>query len=317
MIKRKLGGSGLEIAPLVFGGNVFGWTADEPASHAILDAFVDAGFDCIDTADTYSRWAPGNKGGESETILGNWMKRRGGRDKLIIATKLGGEMGPGLKGLSSKYMVQAVESSLRRLQTDYIDLYQAHWDDLGTPIDDTLQGFAKLIQSGKVRAFGASNFEPVRIKESLAISKRLGLPRYEVLQPQYNLYDRSGYEAEREALCVREGLGVIPYYALASGFLTGKYRSEKDLPQSPRGERKVKEYLNPRGMRILAALDAVAARHNTKPAQVALAWLLARPSITAPIVSATSLPQTRDLIDATRLKLDAASLAELDLSSAP
>ncbi len=317
MNKQKLGRSGLEIAPLAFGGNVFGWTIDEPTSHALLDAFVGAGFNCIDTADTYSRWVPGNSGGESETIIGTWIKRRGGRDKLVIATKLGGEMGPGRKGLSAAYMVRAVEDSLRRLQTDYIDLYQSHWDDLDTPIEETLQSFAKLIQDGKVRAIGASNFEPARLSESLAASKRLNLPRYETLQPLYNLYDRAPYEADREQICLKEGLGVIPYYALASGFLSGKYRSEKDLGQSVRGERKVKEYLTPRGFRILGALDRVAARTGATPAQIALAWLLARPSVTAPIVSATSIAQLDDIIGATRLSLDAAALADLDAASAP
>jgi aryl-alcohol dehydrogenase-like predicted oxidoreductase len=317
MQKRKLGNSGLEIGPLALGGNVFDWTADEKTSHAVLDAFAGAGFDCIDTANAYSVWVPGHKGGESEIVIGNWLKKRGGRDKVVIATKVGAPMGDGGKGLAKDYIAKEVEASLKRLQTDYIDLYQSHYDDEATPIEETLQAFAKLIQQGKVRALGASNFSVPRLVESLETSKRLGLPRYESLQPLYNLYDRKDYEAEREALCVKENIGVIPYYALAAGFLTGKYRSEADLGKSERGNRSVKaKYLNERGLRILKALDEVAARANAKPSQIAIAWLMTRPGITAPIASATSVAQLEELVAATRITLDGDALKTLNAASA-
>jgi aryl-alcohol dehydrogenase-like predicted oxidoreductase len=313
--KRNLGNSGLQVSPICFGGNVFGWTADEPTSFRLLDAFTDAGFNFVDTADVYSRWAPGNKGGESETVLGNWLKRSGNRTKVIVATKVGSEMGPQEKGLSRAYILRAAEASLKRLQTDYIDLYQSHKDDTNTPLEETLGAYAQLIQQGKVRAIGASNFSAERLSAALEASKQNGYPRYESLQPEYNLYDRAEYETQLEPICEENGLGVIPYFSLASGFLTGKYRSEADLAQRPRAQF-VKKYLDERGFRIVAALDRVAARYHSTPSKISLAWLLARPSITAPIASATSLEQLNDLIDATRLKLDDSSIRELNEASA-
>jgi aryl-alcohol dehydrogenase-like predicted oxidoreductase len=315
MQKRRLGNSGLEIAPLMFGGNVLGWTADEATSFKLLDAFVGAGFDAIDTADVYSRWAPGNKGGESETVLGKWVKSRGNRSKVVIATKAGNEMAPDKKGLSKAYILRAVEGSLRRLQTDYIDLYQSHIDDAATPLEETLSAYRQLIEQGKVRAIGCSNYMAPRLAEALKTSAAKKLPRYESLQPHYNLYERAQFEAELEPLCLKEKVGVIPYYSLASGFLTGKYRSEADFGKSPRGAR-MNGYLNDRGRRILKALDAVAQRTRSTPGQVALAWLMARPSITAPIASATSLAQLEDLIAAPRLKLDKEAIGELNAASA-
>jgi aryl-alcohol dehydrogenase-like predicted oxidoreductase len=315
MEKRKLGNSGLEVAPLAFGGNVFGWTVDELTSFQLLDAFVSSGFNLIDTADIYSTWVPGNQGGESESIIGKWMKRSGNRDKLVIATKVGIEMGPGKKGLSRSYILRAVEDSLRRLQTDYIDLYQAHQDDKETPLEETLSAFAQLIEQGKVRVIGASNYTAERLSQALDVSERSGIPRYESLQPQYNLYDRDDYEQHLEPLCLEKGIGVINYYALASGFLTGKYRSEADLGKSARGK-DIKKYLNDRGFRILEALDQVASRYDSNPTRVALAWLMARPSITAPIASATSLEQLNDLIEATHLQLDQPAIEVLNQASA-
>lgn len=315
MNTRKLGRSGIEVHPICLGGNVFGWTADEPTSFAILDAFVDAGFNFIDTADVYSRWVPGHKGGESETVLGNWFKRSGNRKKVILATKVGIELAPDKKGLSQAYILREVEDSLQRLQTDYIDLYQSHIDDQSTPLEETLEAYQQLIQQGKVRAIGASNYSAERLAESFKVAKQHGLPRYECLQPHYNLYERAGYEKELEPVCEREGIGVIPYFALASGFLTGKYRSENDLALGPRGQM-VKKYLDERGFRILAALDEVAAKLHATPGKVAIAWLIARPSITAPIASATSVQQLRDLVDAANLKLDADSIQTLNEASA-
>ncbi len=314
-MKRKVGRSGLEVSPLCLGTNVFGWTADEATSSSILDALVAAGFNFLDTADVYSRWVPGHTGGESETIIGNWVKRTGKRDKLIIATKVGFEMGPDKKGLSKSYILRACEDSLRRLQSDYIDLYQSHSEDPGTPIEETLEAYAQLVKQGKVRAIGASNYTAPRLAEALEVSERRRYPRYESLQPLYNLYDRAEYETQLEPLCVEKGLGVIPYFSLASGFLTGKYRSESDLSKSPRGGR-VKKYMDERGLRILRALDEVAERQHANPARVALAWLMARPSITAPIASATNLDQLNDLIEATRLRLDPASIEQLNEASA-
>ncbi len=312
---RTLGRSGLEVGPLAFGGNVFGWTIDEPTSFRLLDAFVAAGFNLIDTADVYSRWAPGNQGGESETIIGRWLQRGGRRDRVVIATKVGMEMGPGKKGLSRAYILQAVEDSLRRLQTDYIDLYQSHQDDPETPLEETLGAFGDLIRQGKVRAIGASNYSAERLSEALRVGEAGGLPRYQCLQPHYNLVERAGFEAGLGPLCLGAGLGVLPYYSLASGFLSGKYRSEADLSRSTRGQA-VKKYLDDRGFRILAALDEVSGRYASTPARVAIAWLLARPSVTAPIASATSPEQLDDLIAATRLKLDDASVGLLDRASA-
>src|SRR5258706_8696681 len=265
-MKRKVGRSGLESSPLCLGPNVFGWTADEATSSSILDALVAAGFNFLDTADVYSRWVPGHTGGESETIIGNWAKRTGKRDKLIIATKVGFEMGPDKKGLSKSYILRACEDSLRRLQSDYIDLYQSHSEDPGTPIEETLEAYAQLVKQGKVRAIGASNYTAPRLAEALEVSERRRYPRYESLQPLYNLYDRAEYETQLEPLCVEKGLGVIPYFSLASGFLTGKYRSESDLSKSPRGGR-VKKYMDERGLRILRALDEVAERHHANPAR--------------------------------------------------
>ena len=316
MEKRRLGRSDLMVSPLCLGGNVFGWTADEATSFKVLDAYADAGLNFIDTADVYSTWVPGHKGGESEVIIGKWMKARGNRGKLVIATKVGSEMGPNQKGLSKSYIGSAVEASLQRLQTDYIDLYQSHRDDLDTPQQETLGAYEELIRDGKVRAIGASNFTAARLKEALDISAELGLPRYESLQPKYNLSDRAEYEAELEPLCRREEIGVIPYYGLASGFLTGKYRSDADFGKSVRGGR-MAAYLDDRGRRILAALDAVAARKNATPAQIALAWLMARPGITAPIASATSVEQIRGLVQATKVLLDNDDIAQLDRASNP
>jgi aryl-alcohol dehydrogenase-like predicted oxidoreductase len=315
MDMRRLGRSELRIAPLVLGGNVFGWTADEKTSFAILDAFVDAGFNCVDTADVYSRWAPAG-GGASETVLGKWFKASGKRDKVVLATKFGMEMGEGMKGLSARYMVEAVEASLKRLQTDVIDLYQSHRDDPATPQDETAEAFDRLVKAGKVRAIGASNFEPARLKSALEVSGAKGLARYESLQPLYNLYDRAGFEEGLQQLCIEEEVGVIPFYGLASGFLTGKYRSEADFAKSPRGGR-MGGYLNDRGRRILAALDEVSAAHGATPAQVALAWVMAQPGLTAPIASATSVAQLQELMGAAELKLSKDDLARLDTASAP
>jgi aryl-alcohol dehydrogenase-like predicted oxidoreductase len=315
MNKRKLGSSGLEIAPLVLGGNAIGWTADEAASFKVLDAFVASGFNAIDTANSYSKWVPGHRGGESETIIGKWLKRTGNRSKVIIATKVGWDMGPENRGLSKSYILRAAEESLRRLQTDYIDLYQSHKDDPDTPIEETLSAYAELIRQGKVRAIGASNYTAARLSEALEISKRTGLPRYESLQPHYSLIERAGYEAELEPVCLKEGLGVINYWPLASGFLTGKYRSEADLEKSPRGQ-SAKKYLNQRGFKILHALDVVARKYNANPARVSLAWVLARPSITAPISSARNVDQLTDLIESTKLQLDPGSIELLNHASA-
>ena len=315
MKKRKLGNSGLEVSPLALGSNVFGWTVDEPAAFAILDAFVAAGFNLIDTADTYSRWVTGNMGGESETIIGKWLRKSGKRDQVVIATKVGSDMGPGKKGLSKSYILRAVEDSLKRLQTDYIDLYQSHRDDPDTPLEETLGAYSQLMREGKVRAMGASNYSAERLSEALHISRQQGYPGYQSLQPRYNLYDRDDYERSLEPLCREKGLGVITYYSLASGFLTGKYRSDQDLSKSIRGQG-VKIYINERGFRILKALDEVAKQQHTVPASVALAWLLARPGITAPIASATSVEQLNDLVQATKLELDQASMELLNRASA-
>lgn len=314
MEKRPLGKSGINIPPLVFGGNVFGWTADQAASFELLDALADAGLNAIDTADAYSTWVPGHQGGESETIIGNWLKQRGGRDKLFIFTKVGLPMGSGRKGLSKAWITEEAENSLRRLQTDYIDLYQSHRDDEETPLEETLAAYAPLIEQGKVRAIGASNYTALRLKQALETSAKLGLPRYESLQPHYNLAERAVFETDLEPLCQAEGLGVICYYALASGFLTGKYRSEADLSKSRRGEA-ARKYLNARGLRLLEALDDVAASHAASPAQVAIAWLIARPSVTAPIASATSADQLRDLLKAVSLTLSPADIELLNGAS--
>jgi len=311
---RPLGRSSLSVAPLAFGGNVFGWSVDEQRSFELLDAFVDAGFNLIDTADVYSAWVPGNRGGESETIIGKWLKRSGKRDKVVIATKVAkwGEH----PGLSPININQAVEGSLQRLQTDYIDLYQAHEDDATVPLHETLGAFGKLIEQGKVRVIGASNYGADRFGEALKVSAEQGLPRYETLQPEYNLVSRQGYEKELEPLVVAENIGVINYYALASGFLSGKYRNEDDLAKSAARGGSVRKYLNAQGLGVLAALDAVAKAHDATPAQVALAWLIARPSVTAPIASATSIPQLRELFGAVELQLGRDEIALLDKASA-
>ena len=312
---RKLGRSALQITPLMLGGNVFGWTANEPTSFAVLDAFIEAGGNCIDTADVYMARVPGNKGGESETIIGRWMKARGNRDKVIIATKLGNPMGPGKEGLSRNYIFEAVEASLQRLQTDYIDLYQAHKDDASTPLEETLQAFDALVQQGKVRAIGASNYGANRLADALHISEQKGLARYESLQPRYNLYDREDYEHDLEPLCEKQGVGVIPYFSLAAGFLTGKYRPALPLPTSARAQGVQSRYMNERGFAILEALDSVARSYHATPTQIALAWLIKRPSITAPIASATSVEQVRELVAATNIALDDAAVAILNQAS--
>jgi aryl-alcohol dehydrogenase-like predicted oxidoreductase len=315
MDKRKLGNSGIEVAPLAFGGNVFGWTADESMSFKLLDAFTAAGFNMIDTADSYSRWVPGNKGGESETIIGKWLKQSGKRKKVIIATKVGSELGPDDKGLSKSYILRAAERSLKRLQTDYIDLYQSHFDDPDTRIEETLDAYAVLIRQGKVRAIGASNYSSERLRNALEIGGREGRPAYQSFQTLYNLYDRAVFESDLGPLCMEKGLGVLTYFSLASGFLTGKYRSEDDLAGRARAEM-VRKYLNERGLRILAALDRVAKKYHTSQATVALAWLIARPGITAPIASATNLEQLKALIEAPALKLDDSSMNMLNEASA-
>ncbi|MCO6147783.1 aldo/keto reductase [Flavobacterium sp. NRK1] len=315
MEKRKLGNTNLHVYPVTLGGNVFGWTIDEKQSFEILDAFTGAEFNFIDTADVYSRWAPGNEGGESEKIIGSWMKKRGNRENLIIATKVGSDMGNGNKGLAKKYILKAAEDSLRRLQTDYIDLYQTHFDDAETPIEETLEAYAQLIKEGKVRHIGASNLTAERLKDSLEIALKNGLPVYETFQPHYNLYEREIFEDGLEPVCLGNNLGVLNYYSLASGFLTGKYRSEADLNKSKRGGG-VAKYLDPRGFKILDALDKVASELNSIPATVALAWLIHRPSVTAPIVSATSLKQLDSIIKAPDLAITADQLHFLTSESA-
>ena len=315
MQTRELGRSGIKVPVLCFGGNVFGWTADEARSFQLLDALAEAGATFIDTANVYSAWVPGHQGGESEAIIGRWLKARGGRDRMIIATKVGMRMGDGREGLKPDYIRVAVDESLQRLQTDYIDLYQSHRDDESTPQEETLRAYDDLIKAGKVRAIGASNFGATRLQEALEISARTGLPRYETLQPEYNLVSRTIYEGELQAICTTNGIGVIPFFSLASGFLTGKYRSPSDLAGKARGSR-VEKYLNEAGLRILAALDAVAAEHQVKPASVALAWSMAQPGITAPIASATSVEQLQDLLAATRLTLTDQQLRQLSEASA-
>lgn len=312
---RRLGRSDLKIAPLMLGTNVFGWTADEKTSFSILDAFVDAGFNAVDTADVYSRWSPAGAGA-SETVIGNWLAQGGKRDRIVLATKVGMEMGEGMKGLSAAYIERAVEASLKRLKTDYIDLYQSHRDDADTPLAETAEAYGRLIKAGKVRVVGSSNFTAERLKSAVDTAKGLGVPRYESEQPLYNLYDRAGFEGGLQKLCIDEEIGVIPFYGLASGFLTGKYRSEADLSKSPRGGG-AKKYMTPRGMRILGALDEVAGGHGATPAQVALAWVMAQPGLTAPIASATSVAQLQELVGAAELSLSAEDLKALDAASAP
>jgi aryl-alcohol dehydrogenase-like predicted oxidoreductase len=303
MEKRRLGNTGINVAPLALGTNVFGWTIDEKQSFKILDCFVASGLNLLDTADVYSRWAPGNKGGESETIIGNWLTKSGKRDKVILATKVGSDMGDGNKGLSKAYIVKAVEASLKRLQTDHIDLYQSHFDDGITPVAETMEAYFELMKAGKIIASGASNMAPERLKKSLESSRENGYPAYQALQPLYNLYDRETYERDYAPICKENGLGVICYYSLASGFLTGKYRSENDLSKSVRGQG-VKKYMDEKGMGILKYLDEKARERHVTPAAIALAWLMAQPTVTAPIASATTTQQLEELIKATEIKLD-------------
>jgi len=315
MEKRQLGNTDLEIYPIAFGGNVFGWTLDEKKSFEILNGFNDAGFNFIDTADVYSRWKPGNSGGESEKIIGKWMKEKKNRHDIILTTKVGSDMGDGKKGLKKKYILQAVEDSLKRLKTDYLDLYQTHFDDESTPVLETLEAYDQLVKDGKIRWIGTSNMSPERIKESLETSAEKGLPSYETLQPHYNLYAREKYESEYETLALGHGLGVFTYFSLESGFLTGKYRTKEDLKKSPRGG-DMDKYFDERGMKILDALDEIAKQENTTPAAVALAWLIQRPSVTAPIVSATSLEQLDSIIQAPELELDSDAIRFLTSQSA-
>lgn len=314
MEQRKIGKSELKVSTICFGGNVFGWTADQSVSFKLLDEFVDLGFNFIDTADVYSRWVPGNSGGDSEMVIGKWLKESKKRKDIVLATKVGSEMGPGMKGLKKEYIIQAVEASLSRLQTDYIDLYQSHYDDPSTPVEETLEAYAKLISEGKVRVIGASNFSPQRLREALDASDK-GLPRYECFQPEYNLVERADFETNYLPVVQEYGIGVISYFSLAAGFLTGKYRSEADLSKSPRGAG-VKKYLNDKGTAILNKLDEIAGKHGATPAQVSLAWLIVRPGITAPIASATSIEQLRDITRAAYLNLDEGDLEELNAVSA-
>jgi aryl-alcohol dehydrogenase-like predicted oxidoreductase len=317
MLQRPLGRSSLQVSPLCFGGNVFGWTVDEGMSFSLLDAWLDAGFNFIDTADVYSKWAPGHKGGESETIIGKWLKHSGKRDRVVIATKVGMDMGDGKVGLAPAYIKQAVEASLKRLQVEQIDLYQSHKDDEAVPLSETLGAYADLIKEGKVRAIGASNYTAPRLAEALETSRKLGLPRYETLQPLYNLYDRAIFEDALAPLCVKEDIAVINFYALAAGFLSGKYRSAADVDKSKRGKNTIDKYLNERGLRILAALDEVAAGlDGATPARVAVAWLLVQPGVTSPIASATSLEQLAELGRAAQLKLPADAIERLNKASA-
>lgn len=314
---RPLGRSGLSVPPLCFGCNVFGWTVDEGASFRLLDKVLESGLTFLDTADVYSRWVPGHSGGESETIIGKWMKARGNRDKIIIATKVGMDMGDGKVGLKADYITRAVEDSLRRLQTDVIDLYQSHKDDEATPQEETLAAYDRLIKAGKVRAIGASNFSAERLQSALDLAQANGLPRYESLQPEYSLAERSSYEGALQRVCETNNVGLISFFSLAAGFLTGKYRSEADFGKSPRGARGIPKYMNPRGMRILAALDETAKETGAEPAAIALAWLLAKPTVTAPIASATKPEHVDTLVAATRLSLSADQVARLDAASAP
>src|SRR5665213_675349 len=315
MKTRKLGKTGMEICPLVLGGNVFGWTADSSASFKLLDKFVDAGFNAIDTADVYSKWVEGHTGGESEQVIGDWIKRSGKRNKVFLATKVGMEMAGFGKGSSKSHILRSADASLKRLQTDYIDLYQSHIDDPDTPLEETLEAYAELLKQGKIKAIGASNHKADRLALALETSRKHGLPEYQTLQPNYSLVDREEFENNLRPLCEKEGLGVISYFPLAGGFLTGKYRSEKDAEGKPRA-RNVTKYLNERGFKILAALDDVAAKYKTTPAQISLAWVQSRPGITAPIASATNLDQLKDLMSSVELVLDRESIEILDQASA-
>lgn len=311
---RKIGESDLEIYPLIFGGNVFGWTIDQKKSFTLLDEFVGGGFNCIDTADSYSRWAPGNVGGESETIIGKWMHEKKNRKDIILATKVGSDMGDDKKGLKKSYIIQAAEDSLKRLKTDYIDLYQTHFDDESTPVEETLEAYDQLVKAGKVRYVGTSNMTTDRFKESIAVAAEKGLPLYQSVQPHYNLYAREQFESTFEPICLGNKIGVITYFSLESGFLTGKYRSKDDLSKSARGGN-MEKYLNDRGVKILEALDKVASDFDTVPAAVALAWLINRPSVTAPIASATTPEQLKTLMSAPSLELNADAVRFLNSNS--
>jgi aryl-alcohol dehydrogenase-like predicted oxidoreductase len=315
MNKRKIGNSTLEVAPLAFGGNVFGWTINEATSFKLLDAFADNGFNLIDTADVYSRWKEGNRGGESETIVGKWLKQKGGREKMIIATKVGMEMSPTEVGLSKAYILKAVDASLKRLQTDYIDLYQSHKDDPNTPIEETLEAYSILVKQGKVRFIGASNFTADRLQQSLDISAKHKFPAYQCLQPEYNMYARADYETGLEQFCLKNKLGVIPFYSLAKGFLSGKYRTTDDKSKSVHGDGVTKKYLNERGLRILKALEETANHYNVNMATIAIAWLATRSSITAPIASATNLVQLKELMKSTEIKLESVFIEKLNTAS--
>ena len=316
MHTRQLGHTSLQVPVITLGGNVFGWTLDESGSFRVLDAALDAGINFIDTADLYSRWVPGHTGGESEAILGKWLHSRGNRARVIVATKVGMDLGEGKQGLSAAYMARAVEDSLRRLQTDHIDLYQSHLDDSKTPIDETLRAYQQLIEQGKVRYIGASNYNGARLREAEETARRNRLPRYESLQPHYNLMEREPYESDLAPVVAQHGLGVLPYFSLASGFLTGKYRSAEDLKDKARGGG-VAKYMNARGLAVLAALDEVAAASGSTPARAALAWLIARPGITSAIASATRVEHVADFTGAAELKLDAESIEKLDRASEP
>ena len=317
MQSRQLGKTDLHVAPLIFGGNVLGWTIDEAQSFRVLDAFVDHGFNAIDTADRYSMWAPGNQGGESETIIGNWLKANPGkRDKVLIFTKIGSDLGkPGQKGLGKAWITEGVEYSLRRLGIDCIDLYFSHRPDDDTPHEETLSAYEALIKAGKVRYLGASNFTPTQLDNSLVAAKTKGLPRYDVLQPEYNLCDRASFDGALSELCMQEEIAVTTYYSLASGFLSGKYRSEDDVGKSARGKGIVEKYFNERGRRILAALDEIAAAHQVTPTEVSLAWLLAKENVTAPIVSATSVEHVERFVGAVNLKLSTDDMDQLEYAS--
>ncbi|HBO3986800.1 TPA: aldo/keto reductase [Pseudomonas aeruginosa] len=317
MIKRILGSTGITIAPIVLGGNVLGWTIDEKASFEVLDAFVDHGFDAIDTADCYSNWAPGNQGGESETIIGRWLKARPGvRDKVKIITKVGSDLGrPGQKGLSERWILQAVEGSLSRLGIEQIDVYFSHWPDPSVGHEETLTAYDKLLKAGKIKAIGASNYDATLLKAALEVARANGLPAYQIVEPEYNLYDRAAFDGALRNLCIAEDVGVITYYSLASGFLSGKYRSEADLGKSPRGQG-ITKYMTPRGQAILKALDEVSTEHCVEPAQVALAWLIAREGVTAPIASATRVAHVEGFARAASLQLSVEQIAQLDRASA-
>lgn len=312
---RSFGKTGLQVAPLALGANVFGWTINQETSFKVLDAFVDLDLNLVDTANMYSAWAPGNKGGESETIIGNWLKATGKRNRVVLATKVGMTMGDGSKGLKKDYILKSAEDSLKRLQTDVIDLYQSHQDDAETPLEETLEAYSLLLKQGKIRAVGASNYSAHRLAEAVKVGREKDLPVYATLQPEYNLYDRASFEDELEALCLKEGLGVISYYSLASGFLTGKYRSEGDLGKSARGGGIGEKYLNPRGLAILKALDQVAEVHRTTPGVIALTWLIQRKSVTAPIASATSVEQLKEIAKSVEVTLSLAEVKLLDAAS--